>query len=232
MARRPVFVPILAGPQLVATKMIEFVWHPGMSVLQKQKSISSLHAAARKALVASPILEISTKSSDALGRRLSAFNLTLSHPGFARPVSVECAFQAGKVFEEGGPFLDLLHRTSAEAKRDPRLQGSGALASFRFKDDVWPLQPQTAFYDWLYLSAVEQAGVVHELAGFSAFTDIEFNPEKSINCQAQAAALGVALHHRGLLATAMTSRDAFIEHARDKITKSPPLALQRQGSLF
>lgn len=231
MARRPVFVPVLDGAKLVATEMTDFVWHPGMAVTQRQKSIASLHAAAGQALGVSRILEISTKSPLELGRRLSAFNLTVEHPASPRRVTVECAFQASKVFAQGGPFVDLLDSTSAEAKRDPRLQTSGALMSFRF-DQPWPLEPQTAFYDWLYLTALEQAGLSEEIAAFEAFTDIEFNPEKSINCQAHAAAICVALHHRGLLTRALTSRDAFIRHVSDGDGSPVHPAPERQGRLF
>ena len=45
--------------------------------------------------------------------------------------SVENAFQAGKVFENGGPFLDLLTVTPREAKRDTRLKESGRLLKFK-----------------------------------------------------------------------------------------------------
>lgn len=34
---------------------------------------------------------------------------------------------------------------------------------------------------------------------YRAFSDIAFNPDRSINCQAYAAALYVSLHDRGLL---------------------------------
>ena len=37
------------------------------------------------------------------------------------------------------------------------------------------------------------------MIGYDAFTDIEFNPEKSVNCQAKAAALYVALFRQGVL---------------------------------
>lgn len=46
---------------------------------------------------------------------------------------------------------------------------------------------------------------------YDGFTDIEFNPEKSINCQARAAALFVSLSRRGLLELAMTSIDNYIK---------------------
>jgi len=52
--------------------------------------------------------------------------------------------------------------------------------------------------------------MVERLLCYRAFTDIEFNPQKSINCQAHAVALCVALHQRGLLDEAMTSKNAFL----------------------
>jgi hypothetical protein len=41
------------------------------------------------------------------------------------------------------------------------------------------------------------------------FTDIEFNPEKSLNCQARSFATYVALDKRGLLSEAVQSFDTF-----------------------
>ena len=38
-----------------------------------------------------------------------------------------------------------------------------------------------------------------EIQNYNAFTDIEFNPEKSINCQARAAAIYVGIAKAGLL---------------------------------
>ena len=66
---------------------VEFTWFAGMAISQKQKSIQSLHEAAKRRLGDVPILEISSKSPDPLGVRLSAFNLTF--PLVGRNVSVE-----------------------------------------------------------------------------------------------------------------------------------------------
>lgn len=61
-----------------------------------------------------------------------------------------------------------------------------------------PLNPKTIFYDWLYINAaLENPLLAAERLKYNAFTDIEFNPEKSINCQAKAAALFVALSRQG-----------------------------------
>lgn len=63
------------------------------------------------------ILEISSKSLTSLGVELSAFNLKIITKKLQKSFSVECAFQASKVFENGGPFIDLLDKTSIEAKK-------------------------------------------------------------------------------------------------------------------
>jgi hypothetical protein len=98
---------------------------------------------------------------------------------------VECAFQGSKVFEDGGPFTDMFAMAPRDAKRDERLQTSGRLIGFRFMERDWALEPQTAFYDWVYISAlIARKDLAEGLSKYSAFTDIEFNPEKSINCQA------------------------------------------------
>ena len=116
---------------------------------------------------------------------------------------VENVFQSGKVFREGGPYPDLLEVSPKAAKRDERLRTSGPLTGFRYEGVDFPLLPQTAFYDFLYINALleheEPAKVVLE---YDAFTDVEFNPEKSLNCQAASAAMFVSLHRLGMLDSA------------------------------
>lgn len=80
---------------------------------QKQKSILSLHKNFLEKYPQRRILEISTKSNNELGVKLSAFNLMI-HTN-ERAFSVESAFQSSKVFENGGPYTDLLNKSSKEA---------------------------------------------------------------------------------------------------------------------
>ena len=210
MANRPVYLPGLKGKALVVPVDVEFKWVAGMAVSQKQKSIRSLHQSAAKRNV-SKLLEISSKSENPLGVKLSAFNLHLTTPSGLN-ISVENAFQASKVFQHGGPYLDLLHVTPREAKKDLRLSTSGDLKEFRLEGEDWPTRPLTAFYDWLYLSALRQSPMLAEqLLTFDGFTDIEFNPERSLNCQAASAALFVALSLRGEIEAAVSNRDEFLE---------------------
>ncbi len=132
----------------------DFHWHPGFSVQQKQRSIHSLHEVARESEIDHP-LEISSKSPERLGVQLSAFNLTIEAGDLGR-IPVEVAFQGSKVFERGGPFTDLYQRQPRDAKRNPRLRDSGTLIGFEWMGRRWALDPTTAFYDWLYLTALHQ----------------------------------------------------------------------------
>lgn len=211
MATRPIFLPKKRGNLGVTRKPIDFKWFPGMSVSQKQKSIRSLHEASRSFDLNS-LLEISSKSENELGKKLSAFNLFITTKTSGLRFSVECAFQGSKVFEFGGPFTDLLDLTSREAKKDPRLRESGSLKQFKFCRDTFPLKPRTYFYDWIYINALQQnIGLAEHLTEFDAFTDIEFNPEKSINCQAFSAALYVSMYENQLLGEALKSSQSFLE---------------------
>ncbi len=195
MARRPVFIPDISGFPYVSSIDIEFQWFAGFSKTQAQKSIASLHEAAKKMEIY-PILEVSGKSEFALGVSLSAFDLSLSNQG-SKTISVECAYQGSKVFEDGGPFHDLYTVSSREAKTDLRLRNSGEVTGFDLLGERFPIEPQTAFYNWLYMTALSQMEppVIQELNQFKGFSDIAFNPKRSINCQARAVAVYVALHN-------------------------------------
>ncbi|WP_197994995.1 DUF6977 family protein [Gimesia panareensis] len=215
MAVRPVYVPRSDQPG-VTVHELEFEWFPGFSTAQKQRSIRSLHAAAQSEGI-EPVLEISSKSPEELGVSLSAFHLSLPDAAEGRTFLVETAFQGSKVFERGGPFTDLLKGTSREAKKDERLKNSGRLIRFEFQGTTWPLEPRTYFYDWLYLSALrQQPGLDQRLVDYRGFTDIEFNPKKSINCQAYSAALYVSILASGQSESILTSPETFLEMLRDE----------------
>lgn len=164
----------------------DFDWSGGFAVSQKQKNIAALHDAIMKKY-GENALEISTKSLDEIGRSLSAFNLKLDG------VLLECVFQSSKVFEKGGPFRDLLDMSPKEAKRNERLKSSGKLIAFDFDSQRWELEPKTAFYDYIYvksaLSTFTAEQLKETLDKYIWFTDIEFNPNKSINSQARSVAL-------------------------------------------
>jgi hypothetical protein len=210
MAIRPLFIPKNNGDIFTITRDIDFKWYSGLSKSQKQKSISEFHSKA-KTYDVNRILDISSSSEIELGVKLSAFNLIIRTKKLNKSFTVETAFQASKVFENGGPYVDLLGMDSRAAKKDIRLKESGNLIQFKFYNTIWSLKPRTAFYDWLYISALEQnKALAKELLNFDAFTDIEFNPIKSINCQARSAALYVSLSKRQLLESALESPANFL----------------------
>jgi hypothetical protein len=211
MAKRPIFFSSDKQDSLLQTREVDFQWHPGLSVSQKQKSIESLHIAAKEQFNLNNILEISSKSKNSLGVSLSAFNLSLTNKDNIL-ATVEAFFQGSKVFVHGGPYKDLYQKTSREAKKDRRLLDSGDLLKFSFDDKKWPLTPPTVFYDFLYCTALSQNQEQAEaLLDYEAFTDIEFNPNKSINCQASSAAIYKSLVNKSLIAEAMESYTKFIK---------------------
>ena len=210
MARRPVFVPDSDKPY-VSELSLDFEYCSGSSIQNKQRSIASLHAAYVAKFPSLRVLEVSSKSERDIGVRLSAFNLMIEHPGRGS-YSVECAFQASKVFLHGGPYVDLLDASSRAAKTDRRLRESGELVAFRYCEHEFPLEPKTYFYDWLYASALcRDDKLVEQVMMFDAFTDIEHNPERAINCQARTVAKVVGLARAGLPEDAMQSPRAFLE---------------------
>ncbi|WP_322979273.1 DarT1-associated NADAR antitoxin family protein [Pseudomonas sp. C11] len=212
MAERPVFIPCENGDFLVKTCFVGFEWYPGFSISQKQKSINSLHSNAKRKLNISSTLEISSKSPDMSGVAASAFNLKITTKKLNKTFSVECAFQASKKFERGGPFVDLLEKSSIDAKKDERLRNSGRLVEFRFYNTFWPLEPKTMFYDWLYINALHSnPELAKRIIEHDSYTDIEFNHERSINCQAYSAALYKALFKRDLLEKALSSQESYVE---------------------
>lgn len=210
MAIRPVFVVSLTQ-QYFVKEYIDFEYFGGFTKSQKQKCINSLHNAFLKINKDKQVLEISTKSESYLGVQLSAFNLMIRTKN-GKEFSVETAFQASKVFEHGGPYKDLLYATPKSAKRDPRLRNSGKIISFFFNKQSFPIEPKTFFYNWLYINALQCYGdLAEKLLEYDAFTDIEFNPNRSINCQAEAAAIYVSLQQQGLLGEALQSKERFLE---------------------
>jgi hypothetical protein len=213
MAERPIFIPAKDAPGFVKEINFSIVWTGGFALTQKQKNIRALHSAAAEAGYF-PLLEVSTKSEETTGRHLSAFHLKVRMRD--RVISLESAFQGSKVFEAGGPYTDIYDVDARTAKRDPRLRESGRLVGFEFEDLKFPLEPKTAFYDWLYLNAIlpHRDWLKDRLTGrvgYAGFTDIEFNPAKSVNCQARSCALFVAMMQNEMLDFAMGSPKSFIE---------------------
>ena len=155
-------------------------------------------------------------------------------------IKLELAFQGSKVFDHGGPYTDLYLKGEKEigqAKRDPRLQSSGRLVKFSFEGLDFALEPKTAFYDWLYCTFLwdhrEWATSLYKYAGF---TDVEFNPHRSINCQARSAALFLSLLQRGVWKAHSHHQQHSLTPSYDPITvrhfapRTPPLTTSSRRS--
>lgn len=231
MAERPIFTPSKKVGRLVEETSFSFLWHKGMAPSQKKKNVLELHAAAAQRGL-EPLLEVSSKSEEKLGQRLSAFNLKVELEDEAL-ISLECAFQGSKVFECGGPYTDLFGAESRDAKRDERLSNSGKLIGFRFEGKDFPLIPKTAFYDWLYIRALyPHREFLQRLHRYAGFTDIEFNPEKSINCQARSCATYVALDRLELLDECVNSSERFMQILLPDSLQQPHSDNERQKTMF
>jgi hypothetical protein len=210
MAVRPVFFATDSGNTFVDVRLVDFEWIPGMAKTQKQKSVDSLHRSIRN-LGDYSVLEVSSKSRDSLGIELSAFNLGFIHQKNGKFITVESAFQGSKVFEQGGPYSELYLENAREAKAFFKGKNLGNLVEFNFFGQSWPIKPFTLFYDWIYLNSLRKnEDNIRAVKSFDCFTDIEFNPKLSINCQAYSAALFISLDRRGILDEIMSSRDEFI----------------------
>lgn len=194
-AIRPIFVPSSKRGSLFEWVDIDFEWFPGFAAVQKEKSIYSLHLAAKNQGIY-PILEVSTKSNEEVGRRLSAFNLKLEVDG--EMLSLESVYQGSKVFSESGQHTDLMYKNPYIAKKLVRQLGIGNIVGFRCFDMDFPTEPKNAFYDWLYIRAISpHENWVKKNLTYAGYSDIEFNPKRSINCQGRAVAEFMSLVNLG-----------------------------------
>lgn len=177
-ATRPIFIPNYDRIG-ISTKEITFDWHMGMSKEVRIRSMHALHETAKQ-IGFNPILEASSKSQEKLGMALSAFYLRNENN-----IAVENLFQSSKVFENGQQYLNLLSISPKDAKKYELLKKSGNIIHFKFNEKIFPLEPKSLFYDWLYCSVLEQPhnlAIANELLScqYKAFSDIEFNPQKII----------------------------------------------------
>lgn len=168
---------------------IEIKWASGFSYSQKQKNIVTLHEAISERFNVSTneILEVSTKSLLEIGKMLSSINLEFEIEG--KKYFFESVYQSCKVFQDG--LLGTIHHPewieleSFEAKKASQAINL-PLVEFKFKDMTFPLEPKTMFFDWLYISCINQLNIKFLIDPYYYFTDIEFNPIKMISTQAQA----------------------------------------------
>lgn len=188
------------------------------------------------------ILEVSTASHDyEVGQALSAMNLIYVDPETQESYPVENWFQSSKTFVkdgiERGPYRELLSIRLAKRYVNPHLDmktieqlkgdmlfdniqseiAGSQMSCFKLSGAEYPLLPRSAFYDYLYVSALcqpQNRSIAEGLMQFRVFTDIMFNPgtgkNKKFNTQARSCAIYVALKKRGQLGAEMLSYRDFI----------------------
>lgn len=209
MANRPYFQIGNGIDNFYEENTCDFKFYTGFALSQKQKSVKSFHEEILKKYPNAKILEVSRRSENPIGVSLSAFNLQYYNID-GKKYPVECVFQSSKVFSNGKQYVDLLNKTARDAKTDERLKTSGTLTKFSLNNEDWELEPKTYFYDYIYLSALNKnKKLCEQLMEFDVFTDIEFNPQKSFNCQARSVAIAVTLLKNNLLDKFLNDKNLF-----------------------
>jgi len=169
MAVRPIFISTGNLEKPFLRQDISFKWISGLSYSQKCKRRDSLSSEIAKLYDTKRWLEISTKSDKEIGVKLSALNLILkTSTGLD---SVENIYQSSKRYSS--EFLEY----------------------FKYNNCIFENTPTGMFYDYIYIYAIMQnKDLINELVQYDIFSDIEFNPNKSLNTQARAAAIFKTLY--------------------------------------
>ncbi len=199
----------------VVKNNFDFTWNPGLAPSQKRKNIKALHES-----IGEPTLEVSTKAMNEFGQSLSPFNLKVDG------IPMETVYHASKKYEEAGPFVDLLFHKPLVAKRDPRHEDSGKLVAFELDEELFPLEPRTYFFNYLYYKAVQEsikADKLDHLNDYTYFTDIEFNPNKGVSNQARAITLVKAIYNKFGELPELTAEE-FLELQNEFLTEEETLS--------
>ena len=230
MVTRPVFYPDYSNVGVKVSYSAAFKWSPGFAISQQRKNVKALHEAIVASGVASTPLEVSRKSDVQIGVSLSAFNLgAWSGDVFC---TVESVYQASKVFACGiGPFPDWYGKDPSEVRQRIKDLGMVKIVAYKVGNTVWGLNPTRGFYDWLYCRALHKnPALVAQLRPYDCFTDIAFNPVKSLNCQAYAVALYLSMLAQGVLEEALVNKEAFLRyHPQDVVRLRAANTVVREG---
>lgn len=205
MASRIGFVSI--GSK-VGERLYDFEWVAGLSLSQNQKNIRTLHSVIKKSGIDN-VLEVSRKSEDEVGRKLSAFNLMLEVNGIKS--SVEGYYHGSKVFNGNIKLEDCIKMNPKDSKRyvKEKIENNNLkLSGFEFNGKKFDLDSKSMCYDYIYILALNQnEELSNEILKYDCFTDIAYNQTKSIACQARTCALFKYLKNKGLV-------DSFIKNPK------------------
>lgn len=210
MAKRLLFSAKRDGDTIIVTrKEIEFEWVGGFAKVQKLKRLNKFIEKLPED-IRQRHLEISSGSNTEDGKNLSAFNLSYSSPAL-KGCKVESVYQGSKIFVTGGPFQELYNLPSIVAKKDSRVVNGGRLLGFQLFDEAWPLEPTTGFYNYLYfLSLVENPDIAKAANTYEYFSDLEFNHEKAVSCQAESLAVFFTLYRENYVGEILQDKVKFL----------------------
>ena len=174
MAVRPIFISSGDIEKPFIKKDISFKWVSGVSHIQLCRRRDSLSSEISKLYDIKKWLEVSSMSDKEIGIKLSALNLILNTSNGTD--SVQNIYQSSKRYSFD--FTDY----------------------FKYNDLVFDSTPTGMFYDYIYMCAILQnSHLINDLVQFDIFTDIQFNPNKSLNTQARAVAIFKTLYDNNSL---------------------------------
>ncbi|GAB1441573.1 hypothetical protein MASR2M39_04070 [Ignavibacteriales bacterium] len=210
MAKRLLFSAKKDGNTIIVSrKEIEFEWVGGFAHTQKVKRLIKFREKLSEEIQTKHI-EVSSGSDNEVGKRLSAFNLRFSS-GELKGFTVESVYQGSKIFLSGGPYQELYDKPSIVSKKDTRVRTKEPLTGFRLLDDDWPIFPPTGFYNYLYfLALIQNPELISSSSRYEYFSDLEFNHEKAISCQAESLAIFFALYRENLAEEILQDKNDFL----------------------
>lgn len=133
---------------------------------------------------------------------------------YVHEVSTEFTLHPGLSLKQKQRSTDSLHRSFLAAHpgaRMPEVSGRSPLI-LGAELSAFRLEPRTFLYDWLYVGALAgRPGLIDEVESYTAFTDIEFSPKRSINCRARSVSLFQGLRVVGVAGRALESADDFLQ---------------------
>jgi len=144
MAIRPIYIPLLSPPSGALEKNIDFKWYPGMALVQKQKTISAMHSVAKEQGI-TPILEISSKSPDELGVKLSAFNLIITTKIQKNHFQWRQLFKEAKFLKKEAHLLNYLMVPCVLQKKIQGLEPQGTSLNLTFMVRISQVNQELSF---------------------------------------------------------------------------------------
>lgn len=228
MAVRKVYLPLTEYPYAKEVS-ITFPWSNGSKQQNVQAVLDTFHDVYPEV----PALEVSLASAQPEGIGAAAMKLPFRLGSSEQEAPVGIVYEASKVFENGGPYPDLLQCSHQKVLKDARLQKSGRCTGYRLEDTVFPAEPYPyAFFNWLYGCALRQnPDQAEAILKFGAFTDLTLgSSKKDRNSPARAAAVYAGLAAAGKL-SCLDSYEAFVAQTCVEPEPAPEASVPEPAAL-